>query len=104
MIVLCTGTPKAIHEDGRIVVSIPSGEDNIGVSLSINQALALTEFTARCAKEALRATPDEAPGARIIALPECLPSLVHRELKLREIVHAARVAAPQPRAKRPPRR
>lgn len=68
MIVLASAFPLAHVEDGRVILSIPSGKkDRIEIALTVNQALFAHQALQRTAVELMNAHADET--AEIIAFP-----------------------------------
>lgn len=69
MLILATALPLAHLEDGRIVLSVPSGKkDRVEIALTVNQALFAHQALLNVACEAMgKAIEPEA--AKVITLP-----------------------------------
>ncbi len=68
MLILATDKPDAELQDGRIVLTIPSGKDRIEIALSLNQALCCQEMLKRATRDAYD-TGFAATAADVIKLP-----------------------------------
>lgn len=99
MLYYTTDNPTAKTEGDRIVVTFPSGKDKAQFPLTLDQALYLYQIVRRQAHAAFKrggfahCDAEPASTAQIVAVPERLPSLVNRELRVRKILSAAAIVA-----------
>ncbi|RIV83374.1 hypothetical protein [Aurantiacibacter zhengii] len=92
MHILATDEPFANQDGDRITITIPSGNDEVTISLDIHQAMKLARWTQRkCTTIIEEANSRAVPAcAQIIAFPKALPSLAARETKIANILRAAK--------------